>query len=63
MRILQPAEGLSKGSWAVCEPKPGIHGVHLDCCYRYGSVSFVTATFGFMAAARAVNKALKNRLK
>ena len=38
--------------------KPGIHGVSLDCRFGYGSVSFVTASFGFAAASRAVNRAL-----
>lgn len=44
-----------------CE-KPGIHGVSLDCRFGYGSATFVTASFGFMAASRAINKTLKKRL-
>jgi len=47
----------------VSTNKPGVHGVHLDCRYGYGSVSFVTATFGFMAAARIINKTLAKKLK
>jgi tRNA A37 threonylcarbamoyladenosine dehydratase len=39
--------------------KPGVHGVHLDCRLGYGSFSGVTATFGFVAASRAINKLLK----
>lgn len=44
----------------VSTKKPGIHGVHLDCRYGYGSVSFVTASFGLMAISRVVNRLLKN---
>ncbi len=47
----------------VSTAKPGIHGVHLDCRFGYGSISFVTASFGFMAAARVINKLLSRRLK
>lgn len=45
-----------------CE-KPGIHGVTLDCQFGYGSVTYVTAVFGMMAASRAVNKTVAKRLK
>lgn len=41
---------------SVCNQKPGLHGVSLDCRFGYGSVSFVTASFGFAAAAYIVNK-------
>ncbi len=34
--------------------KPGVAGLTLDCSYGYGSVVSVTACFGFVAAARAV---------
>lgn len=47
---------------SVGHEKPGIHGVSLDCRFGYGSASFVTAAFGFMAASRAINKTLKKRL-
>jgi tRNA A37 threonylcarbamoyladenosine dehydratase len=43
-----------------CE-KPGIHGVHLDCSMGYGSASFVTATLGFVAVARVIEKTLQRR--
>lgn len=38
--------------------KPGIHGVSLDCRLGYGAVSTVTACFGMLAAARAMERAL-----
>jgi tRNA A37 threonylcarbamoyladenosine dehydratase len=44
------------GSVGHC--KPGIHGVHLDCSMGYGSASFVTATMGFVAVARVLEKHL-----
>ncbi|MBT8130575.1 MAG: tRNA threonylcarbamoyladenosine dehydratase [Gammaproteobacteria bacterium] len=34
--------------------KPGVAGLSLDCSFGYGSVVSVTATFGFVAAAKAV---------
>ena len=39
--------------------KPGIHGVHLDCSMGYGAATHVTATFGFIAAGRVIDKHLK----
>lgn len=51
-----------KDDGSVSHEKPGIHGVSLDCRFGYGSASFVTASFGFMAASRAINKTLKKRL-
>ena len=45
----------------VTTSKPGIHGVHLDCRFGYGSVSFVTATFGLMAVSRVINKLLDKK--
>jgi len=48
-------------SGVVSTSKPGIHGVHLDCRYGYGSVSYVTATFGFMATSRVINKTLRKK--
>ena len=44
---------------SVGHEKPGIHGVSLDCRFGYGSAVFVTATFGMVAASRAVNRLLK----
>jgi tRNA A37 threonylcarbamoyladenosine dehydratase len=45
----------------VGHQKPGIHGVHLDCTMGYGSASFVTATLGFVAVARVIEKHLLSR--
>ncbi len=50
-----------KADGSVSHKKPGIHGVHLDCRFGYGSASFITASFGLFAAARAIDKALKRR--
>ncbi|MFK8075152.1 MAG: tRNA cyclic N6-threonylcarbamoyladenosine(37) synthase TcdA [Granulosicoccus sp.] len=47
----------------VTHAKPGVPGARLDCDQGYGSVSFVTGTFGLMAASRAVNYALAQRLR
>jgi len=44
-----------------CE-KPGIHGVSLDCRFGYGAASFITGSFGLMAAGMAINKLLHKRL-
>lgn len=52
-----------KEDGSVCHEKPGVHGVHLDCRYGYGSASFVTATFGMIAVSRAINRALRAREK
>ena len=46
---------------SVGHRKPGIHGVHLDCSMGYGSASFVTATMGFVAVARVIEKYLLSR--
>jgi len=43
----------------VCHEKPGIKSVTLDCNTGFGSAIFVTATFGFIAAARAIEKIIK----
>ena len=45
-----------------CE-KPGLHGVSLDCRFGYGAATFITATFGFFAAARVINKVLAKHSK
>lgn len=39
--------------------KPGVAGLSLDCSFGYGSVVSVTATFGFVAAAKAIELVLK----
>ena len=46
---------------SVGHRKPGIHGVHLDCSMGYGSASFATATMGFVAVARVIEKYLLSR--
>lgn len=51
-----------KADGTVSHQKPGIHGVNLDCRFGYGSATFVTATFGMIAASRAVNKTLHKRM-
>lgn len=43
--------------------KPGIHGISMDCNFAYGSVTMVTGTFGFIAAARVIEKTLKKKMK
>lgn len=57
----QPLYPRADGS--VGREKPGIHGVHLDCHLGYGSVVTVTATFGMMAAARALALGLRNSVR
>ncbi len=47
---------------SVSTDKPGIHGVHLDCSMGYGSASFVTASFGFIAASCVINKYLLKKM-
>jgi len=39
--------------------KPGVKGAHLDCASGFGSVTHITATFGFVAAARAIEALIK----
>lgn len=50
-----------KEDGSVSHQKPGIHGVNLDCRFGYGSSVTVTATFGMLAASRAINRALHKR--
>ncbi|MBD3671423.1 MAG: tRNA cyclic N6-threonylcarbamoyladenosine(37) synthase TcdA [Gammaproteobacteria bacterium] len=42
----------------VSTQKPGVHGVTLDCESGYGSATFVTASFGFVAVSHAISKML-----
>ena len=51
------------GAGGVGRAKPGVAGARLDCELGYGSVSFVTGTFGLLAASRAIDRALQDRLK
>lgn len=50
-----------KADGSVSMEKPGIHGVHLDCRFGYGAASFVTASFGFRAVARVIEKTIRRR--
>lgn len=43
----------------VGHEKPGVHGLTLDCALGYGASSCVTATFGFVAAARAIERVVR----
>lgn len=43
---------------SVSTQKPGVHGVTLDCESGYGSATFVTASFGFVAVSYAMDKML-----
>ena len=45
-----------KADGSVCTSKPGVKGVKLDCNLGFGSSSCVTASFGFAAAARVLQK-------
>lgn len=47
-----------KEDGTVCQQKPGVKGVTLDCNFGYGSATFVTASFAFAAVARAIEKLL-----
>lgn len=51
------------GDGDVMQSKPGVPGVRLDCASGYGSTSFVTGTFGLVAASHAISKCLAKRLK
>ena len=57
----QPVYPVKDGQ--VTHAKPGVPGARLDCEQGYGSVSFVTGTFGLVAASRAVNRSLAQRLR
>lgn len=50
-----------KPDGTVSHEKPGIHGVSLDCRFGYGASACVTATFGFVAAARVIDKILMKK--
>jgi len=41
--------------------KPGVKGVHLDCAMGFGSATQVTATFGLVAAARAIEAIIRKK--
>jgi tRNA A37 threonylcarbamoyladenosine dehydratase len=48
-----------KEDGSVCVSKPGVKGVKLDCNLGFGSSSCVTASFGFAAAARVLQKIIE----
>jgi tRNA A37 threonylcarbamoyladenosine dehydratase len=39
--------------------KPGVAGLSLDCSFGYGSSVMVTGSFGFVAAAKAIELVMK----
>jgi tRNA A37 threonylcarbamoyladenosine dehydratase len=49
-----------KADGSVGYAKPGVKGVHLDCTLGFGSATHITATFGFIAAAKAIDGLIKN---
>ena len=49
------------GDGEVTSSRPGVPGASLDCERGYGSAVFVTGTFGFVAASRALSRALDAR--
>ncbi|MGM0595250.1 MAG: tRNA cyclic N6-threonylcarbamoyladenosine(37) synthase TcdA [Pseudomonadota bacterium] len=50
-----------KEDGSVCQRKPGVAGATLDCNMGYGSATFVTASFGFVAVSRAIDKLIAKR--
>ncbi len=52
-----------KDDGSVDYAKPGVKGVHLDCSLGFGSATQVTATFGFVAAAKAIEDLLKKKMR
>ena len=60
--VFSPQQPLyPKADGSVGHEKPGIAGVSLDCRFGYGSAVFVTATFGFIAVSRVIDKCLARR--
>lgn len=48
----------------VCQQKPDSDGpMRLDCSGGFGAVTMVTASFGFVAASRVVNKLIAKKTK
>jgi len=43
----------------ISHQKPGVSGLSLDCAFGYGAATHITATFGFVAAAQAINRVIK----
>ena len=51
-----------KADGSVSHAKPGIKGVSLDCNMGFGSSSCVTASFGMVAAAKAIEKFINKQM-
>ncbi len=49
-----------KADGTVGHEKPGVHGLTLDCSLGYGASSAVTASFGFISAARAIDRIIRS---
>ncbi len=50
------------GDGSVCQQKPdNMDGVKLDCSGGFGAISMVTATAGFIAASRAIERFLQKQ--
>ena len=47
-----------KADGNVCQAKPGVKGLSLDCSMGFGASSAVTSVFGFVAVARALEKTI-----
>lgn len=52
-----------KDDGTVGYAKPDAKGIQLDCATGFGSVTSVTASFGFVAVAKAIEDLLKKKLK
>jgi len=48
-----------KDDGSVDYARPSVKGLHLDCALGFGSSTQVTASFGFVAAAKAIEDLLK----
>jgi tRNA threonylcarbamoyladenosine dehydratase len=48
-----------QGDGTVCQRKPAVSGLSLDCASGYGAATFITATFGMIAVARTIDTLLR----
>jgi tRNA threonylcarbamoyladenosine dehydratase len=48
-----------QGDGTVCQRKPALAGLSLDCASGYGAATFITATFGMIAVARTIETLLR----
>lgn len=51
-----------KPDGTVSKDKSGVKGVSLDCSMGFGASSCVTSVFGFVAAARVIEKSIQRKL-